>query len=96
MIFESDEESGSADIAHYIEKLKDRIGKVEIVFCLDSGCGNYEQLWVTSTLRGMLAAVVTVKVLKEGVHSGDASGIVPSSFRIMRQLLDRLDDSKTG
>jgi acetylornithine deacetylase/succinyl-diaminopimelate desuccinylase-like protein len=84
MIFEADEESGSKDIKFYIDKLKDRIGKVDIVFCLDSGSGNYEQLWLTSTLRGVVMAVVTVKVLKEGVHSGDASGIVPSSFRIFR------------
>jgi len=44
----------------------------------------------------MVAGELTVRVLTEGVHSGDASGIVPSSFRIMRQVLDRLEDSKTG
>lgn len=64
--------------------------------CLDSGCGNYEQLWFTSTLRGFVGATFTVSVLKEGVHSGDASGVVPSSFRIARILLDRLEDPKTG
>jgi len=34
--------------------------------------------------------------LHEGVHSGDASGIVPSSFRILRMLLDRIEDVNTG
>jgi hypothetical protein len=37
-----------------------------------------------------------IKVLKEGVHSGDASGVVTDSFRVLRQLLDRLEDSETG
>jgi hypothetical protein len=32
----------------------------------------------------------------EGVHSGEASGIVPSSFRILRRLLSRLEDEETG
>jgi len=67
-----------------------------LVVGLDSGCGNYEQLWVTTSLRGMAAGTLSVEVLTEGVHSGDASGVVPSSFRIARQLLDRLEDSQTG
>jgi len=66
------------------------------VVCLDSGAGNYEQLWLTTSLRGMVSGVLKVEVLAEGVHSGDASGLVPSSFRILRQLLDRLEDAKTG
>ena len=64
--------------------------------CLDSGCGNYDQLWMTTSLRGMAAGTLTVAVLEEGVHSGDASGVVPSSFRILRQLLSRLEDEETG
>jgi len=64
--------------------------------CLDSGAGNYEQFWTTTTLRGLISGDLNVKILREGAHSGQASGIVPSSFRILRQLLDRLEDSKTG
>jgi acetylornithine deacetylase/succinyl-diaminopimelate desuccinylase-like protein len=37
-----------------------------------------------------------VEVLSEGVHSGGASGHVPSSFRIARQLLSKLEDEDTG
>lgn len=96
MTFEADEESGSAHIDHYLKKFEEKIGKVDVVFCLDSGCGNFDQLWLTTTLRGMVSTVVTVKVLNEGVHSGDASGVVPSSFRILRQLLDRIDNPETG
>lgn len=95
-LFEADEESGSSHIFHYLDVLKSRIGKVELVVCLDSGSGNYEQLWTTNTLRGALVCTFTVQVLTEGVHSGDASGVVPSSFRIARILLDRIDDPKTG
>jgi len=96
IIIECDEESGSTDLPAYIEQLSDRIGTPRLVICLDSGCGNYEQLWMTTSLRGAVVGNLTVQVLTEGVHSGDASGIVPSSFRIFRILLDRLEDSKTG
>ncbi len=96
VLIEACEESGSYDLPAYIEHLKDRIGQPSLVVCLDSGCGNYEQLWLTTSLRGMTAGELTVEVLREGVHSGDASGIVPSSFRILRQLLSRLEDEDTG
>ena len=72
------------------------IGTPRLVICLDSGCGNYDQLWMTTSLRGSIVGNLTVEVLTEGVHSGDASGIVPSSFRILRMLLDRLEDAQTG
>ncbi len=96
VIIEGCEESGSYDLPFYIDALKDKIGKPSLVVCLDSGCGNYDQLWCTTSLRGLAAGNLTVKVLKEGVHSGDASGIVPSSFRIARHLLSRLEDPATG
>jgi acetylornithine deacetylase/succinyl-diaminopimelate desuccinylase-like protein len=76
--------------------LAERIGKPSLVVCLDSGCGNYDQLWLTTSLRGNGVGTMTIKVLDEGVHSGDASGIVPSSFRIARQLLSRIEDEATG
>jgi acetylornithine deacetylase/succinyl-diaminopimelate desuccinylase-like protein len=96
ILIEASEESGSPDLPHYVERLAPRIGPVSLVVCLDSGCGNYDQLWLTSSLRGILVGTLRVAVLREGVHSGDASGIVPSSFRIVRQLLARLEDELTG
>jgi len=96
IIIECCEESGSLDLPAYIDLLSDKIGTPRLVICLDSGCGNYEQLWMTTSLRGSIVGNLTVEVLSEGVHSGDASGIVPSSFRILRILLDRLEDAKTG
>ncbi len=95
-LIETCEESGSFDLLPYIDALRSRLGEVGLVVCLDSGAGNYDQLWLTSSLRGMASGVLKVEILTEGVHSGDASGLVPSSFRIMRDLLDRLGDSKTG
>jgi acetylornithine deacetylase/succinyl-diaminopimelate desuccinylase-like protein len=95
-IIETCEESGSYDLPAYIDVLKARLGNVSLVVCLDSGAGNYDQLWLTTSLRGMVSGVLKVEVLTEGIHSGDASGCVPSSFRILRQVLDRLEDSKTG
>ncbi len=96
IIIEACEESGSTDLPFYIEHLKDRIGKPSLVICLDSGCGNYEQLWSTTSLRGIVGGNLTVEVLKEGLHSGGFSGIVPSSFRIIRELLSRVEDVTTG
>ena len=95
-LIETCEESGSHDLLPYVDALRSRLGDVGLVVCLDSGAGNYDQLWLTSSLRGMASGVLKVEVLTEGVHSGDASGLVPSSFRIMRQVLDRLEDSRTG
>ncbi len=95
-VIEACEESGSPDLPAYIDALKPRLGKVGLVVCLDSGAGNYDQLWLTSSLRGMVSGVLKVEILSEGIHSGDASGLVPSSFRILRQVLDRLEDSRTG
>jgi acetylornithine deacetylase/succinyl-diaminopimelate desuccinylase-like protein len=93
---EACEESGSYDLPAYIDHLADRIGTPDLVVCLDSGCGNYDQLWLTTSLRGIAMGNLTVRVLTEGVHSGDASGLVPSSFRIARTLLSRIEDEATG
>ena len=95
-LIETSEESGSGDLLPYIDVLKPRLGDVALVICLDSGAGNYDQLWLTTSLRGMASGTLKVQILTEGVHSGDASGVVPSSFRILRQVLDRLEDSATG
>ncbi|HQR10897.1 MAG TPA: M20 family metallopeptidase [Casimicrobiaceae bacterium] len=95
-MIETCEESGSYDLPAYLAALAPRMGNVDFVVGLDSGCGDFERLWATTSLRGMAAGTLTVEVLTEGVHSGDASGIVPSSFRIARRILDRLEDSATG
>ncbi len=96
IMIEACEESGSYDLPFYVDHLAARIGSPSLVVCLDSGCGNYDQLWLTTSLRGMTGGNLTVQVLEEGVHSGDASGVVPSSFRILRELLSRLEDPATG
>ncbi|PJA47627.1 peptidase M20 [Candidatus Uhrbacteria bacterium CG_4_9_14_3_um_filter_36_7] len=96
IFIESCEESGSYDLPDYLEILKDRIGTPDIMICLDSGCGNYESLWLTTSLRGAVIGTLRVNILEKGVHSGEASGIIPSSFRIIRSLLSRLEDEKTG
>ena len=95
-LIESCEESGSGDLPVYLDALKARLGDVSLVVCLDSGAGNYDQLWLTTSLRGVVTGTLKVEILTEGIHSGDASGLVPSSFRILRHVLDRLEDSATG
>ena len=96
IIIEACEESGSPDLPYYVDHLGSRLGSPSLVVCLDSGCGDYERMWLTTSLRGLAAGALTVQVLEEGVHSGDASGVVPSSFRILRGLLSRIEDEATG
>lgn len=96
VLIEASEESGSPDLPAYMDDLARRIGAPSLVLALDAGTASYDRLWVTNAMRGLTSGVLTVDILREGVHSGVASGIVPSSFRILRQLLDRIEDSRTG
>lgn len=96
VLIEGCEESGSFDLPYYIDLLGDRLGSPSLVVCLDAECGNYEQLWCTTSLRGNLTGTLRADVLTEGVHSGGASGIVPSSFRVLRKLLSRIENEETG
>jgi len=96
ILIEACEESRSPDLPAYVEHLSERIGEPSLVVCLDSGCGSYDRLWGTTSLRGMVTGDLRVEVLEEGVHSGDAGGIVPSSFRLLRRLLSRLEDEQSG
>lgn len=96
IIIEACEESGSDDLPYYIDQLQDRLGKPELIICLDSGCGNYNQLWCTTSLRGVINGEINIEVLTEGVHSGNAGGIVPTTTLVLRQLLARIEDEHTG
>ena len=96
VVIEACEESGSYDLPYYLDALEDRIGTPHLVICLDSGCGNYDQLWITTSLRGVTAGTLSVELISEGVHSGDAGGLVADSFRVLRRLLDRLEDAESG
>jgi acetylornithine deacetylase/succinyl-diaminopimelate desuccinylase-like protein len=96
VLIEASEESGSPDLEYHLDALSDLLGKVELLICLDSGALTYDRLWVTTSLRGIAIAQIRVAVLEQGVHSGSASGVAPSSFRVLRQLLDRIEDAATG
>ncbi len=96
LLIETSEESGSPDLSAYVDHLAPRIGDPDLVVCLDSGAGDYERMWICTSLRGNVTGDLKVETVREGVHSGDASGVVPSSFRVLRQLLDRIEDSRTG
>jgi acetylornithine deacetylase/succinyl-diaminopimelate desuccinylase-like protein len=96
ILIEASEESGSPDLSAYVEHLKERIGRPRMVICLDSGGLSYDRLWLTSSLRGNLVVTVRVDVLTEGIHSGQGGGVVPSSFRILRRILSRIEDEVSG
>jgi acetylornithine deacetylase/succinyl-diaminopimelate desuccinylase-like protein len=96
ILIEACEESGSYDLPAYIEHLAPRLGELSLVVCLDSGCANYDQLWCTTSLRGAVFGTLEVSLLREGVHSGDGTGVVADSFRVARALLERIEDSQSG
>jgi acetylornithine deacetylase/succinyl-diaminopimelate desuccinylase-like protein len=96
ILIEACEESGSKDLPYYIDLLEERIGTPSLVICLDSGCGNYNQLWMTTSLRGVVGGVLSIDILKQGVHSGSGSGVAPSCFMVLRQLLNRIEDETNG
>lgn len=96
ILIEACEESGSPDLPAYLELLAPRVGTPSLVVALDSGCGDYGRLWVTTSLRGLVSVDVTVDVLRDGIHSGNGGGIVPSSFRILRALMDRIERASDG
>jgi len=96
LLIEGCEESGSFDLPFYVQALAAQIGTPDLLICLDAECGSYDRLWSTTSLRGMLPGVLSVSVLTEGQHSGAAGGIVPSSFRIIRHLLERIERGADG
>ena len=96
IIIEACEESGSYDLPYYIDVLKERMGKPSLIICLDSGAGNFDQLWMTTSLRGNVVGELSVELISEGVHSGNASGIVADSFRVAKQLISRIEDENSG
>ncbi|WP_419946714.1 M20/M25/M40 family metallo-hydrolase [Candidatus Poriferisodalis sp.] len=96
MLIEACEESGSPDLLDHLEALGERLGNVGLVVCLDSGCATYDTVWLTTSLRGLVEATLRIDVIAEGWHSGMASGLVPSSFRLLRILLDRIEDADSG
>jgi acetylornithine deacetylase/succinyl-diaminopimelate desuccinylase-like protein len=96
ILIEASEESGSRDLPPHLDALLPRMGTPSLVICLDSGCADYDRLWATTSLRGLLAGELKIEIGTAGVHSGDASGIVPSTFRIARMILSRIEDEQTG
>lgn len=96
VLIEASEESGSPDLPPYLKLLEPKIGKPDLVICLDSESGNYDQLWGTTSLRGLIGGDLHIDTLHNGVHSGYGSGVAPSVFHILRQLLDRVEDANNG
>src|SRR5579862_1007703 len=96
VLIEACEESGSDDLPAHLAALGKAIPEPSLVVCLDAECGNYDQVWCTTSLRGNIVGTLTVRVLTEGVHSGMATGIAPTPFRILEQLLARIESPVTG
>lgn len=96
VVIEASEESGSADLPFYLEQIKKEMGEPDLIICLDSESGNYDQLWGTTSLRGIVGGTLTINTMENGIHSGFGSGVAPSVFHVLRQLLDRIEDPNNG
>jgi acetylornithine deacetylase/succinyl-diaminopimelate desuccinylase-like protein len=96
VLIEASEESGSIHLPAHLDALGKSLGEPALVVCLDAECGNYDQFWSTTSLRGNLVGRLTVRVLTEGAHSGLASGIAPAAFRLVQQVLERIENPLTG
>ena len=96
VLIEACEESGSYDLPFYLELIKKEMGSPDFIICLDSECGNYDQLWGTTSLRGIVGGTLEMNTLENGIHSGYGSGVAPSVFHVLRQLLDRIEDPNNG
>jgi acetylornithine deacetylase/succinyl-diaminopimelate desuccinylase-like protein len=96
VLIEGSEESCSIHLPAHLDALGKTLGEPTLVVCLDAECGNYEQFWSTTSLRGNLVGRLTVRVLTEGAHSGLASGIAPTAFRLLQQVLERIENPLTG
>lgn len=96
MVLETEEESGSTNLIPLLTLAKDRIAIPDIVFCMDSLIADYESLWLTSSLRGSCVCELHVEAGMQGYHSGELGGIIPETFRVVRLLLDRVDNALTG
>ena len=96
VLIEASEESSSVHLEQHLTTLLPRFGNAELVIALDSFCESYDRLWTTTSTRGVAGGVLEIEVCLDDPHSGRASGVLPSSFRIVRQLLDRIEDSATG
>lgn len=95
IFIEASEESGSIDLPFYLEQLNEKMGTPSLIICLDSGAGNFEQLWGTTSLRGVIGGDLEIETLNEGIHSGMGSGVVPSVFGVFNQLLSRIENPTT-
>lgn len=96
LVLETEEESGSPNLIALLKIAKDKIGEPDTCLCMDSGCFDYKQLWITSSLRGICIIDMDVQIGNSAYHSGEVGGIVPETFRVVRQLIDRLDNAQTG
>jgi acetylornithine deacetylase/succinyl-diaminopimelate desuccinylase-like protein len=96
VLIEASEESSSVHLAEHLTTLLPRFAGADLVITLDSFCESYDRLWTTTSTRGVCGGVLDIEVCADDPHSGRASGVLPSSFRILRRLLDRIERSDTG
>ena len=97
-LFEGAEESTDADLKYYFDKLIPILGDNVVAFIpLDSGCPDYDRLWMANSLRGIVDIDVNIQTLDQESHYGpEASGIIAENLFLMRKIYDGLVDSTNG
>lgn len=96
LLLETSEESSSVDLPAHLAAHGGLLGQPDLIVCLDTFVPDTSRLWHSTSMRGIVVADLSVAVAREGLHSGLVGGVVPSSFRLLRALLDRIENSSTG
>ena len=98
LIFEGAEESTDEHLTYYFNKLLPIIGENVIAFIpLDSGCADYDRLWITNSLRGVCDYEINIQTLDNNISFGpEASGRIAENLFILRKAIDAVMDTSTG
>ncbi|MGZ4720385.1 M20/M25/M40 family metallo-hydrolase, partial [Oryzihumus sp.] len=90
---EGEEEIGSDSLPTILERHGEKL-RADAIVLADSMNWGIGEPALTTTLRGMIRVVVTVRTLDHGVHSGMFGGAVPDAIMALARLLSTLHDDE--
>ena len=90
---EGEEEAGSEHLRGYLESERERL-RCDAVVVADGGNWRIGTPALTTTLRGVVACVVELRVIDKAVHSGGFGGPVPDALSALSHVLASLHDEQ--